>query len=216
MGRSSPERYQSTWKGPIQTSCAGALDKAKGRKTSSSSLGITQKERTEDEEEEEKEGGGKRMASITAMSLSPCLSSRGIQQAFTPSASLTFLTGSRTRKSSVSLNAATPRSSLLHCSFVPSSSLSFPSSFSGLSLGLDLSSSIGVGRRRGSGFVVRAGKAALCLTKRNRSRKSLARTHGFRRRMRTTGGRAILSDLVKSTLASTRWGIFTTNNSISA
>ncbi|CAB4306604.1 unnamed protein product [Prunus armeniaca] len=132
------------------------------------------------------------MASITAMSLSPCLSSRGIQQASTPSASLTFLTGSRTGKSSVSLNAATPRSSLLHCSFVPSSSLSFPSSFSGLSLGLDLSSTIGVGRRRGSGLVVRAGKAALCLTKRNRSRKSLARTHGFRRRMRTTGGRAML------------------------
>ncbi|XP_021812167.1 50S ribosomal protein L34, chloroplastic [Prunus avium] len=132
------------------------------------------------------------MASITAMSLSPCLSSRGIQQASTPCASLTFLTGSRPRKSSVSLNAATPRSSLLHCSFVPSSSLSFPSSFSGLSLGLDLGSSIGVGRRRGSGLVVRAGKAALCLTKRNRSRKSLARTHGFRRRMRTTGGRAML------------------------
>ncbi|CAL9015621.1 unnamed protein product, partial [Prunus brigantina] len=62
----------------------------------------------------------------------------------------------------------------------------------GLSLGLDLSSSIGVGRRRGSGLVVRAGKAALCLTKRNRSRKSLARTHGFRRRLRTTGGRAML------------------------
>ncbi|PKU61513.1 50S ribosomal protein L34, chloroplastic [Dendrobium catenatum] len=30
------------------------------------------------------------------------------------------------------------------------------------------------------------------MTKRSRSRKSLARTHGFRRRMRTTGGRAVL------------------------
>ncbi|XP_048447279.1 50S ribosomal protein L34, chloroplastic-like [Pyrus x bretschneideri] len=64
--------------------------------------------------------------------------------------------------------------------------------FEGLSLGLDLSSTVGVGRRRGSGLVVRAGKAALCLTKRSRSRKSLARTHGFRRRMRTTGGRAMM------------------------
>ncbi|MCL7029056.1 hypothetical protein MKW94_015683, partial [Papaver nudicaule] len=43
------------------------------------------------------------------------------------------------------------------------------------------------------GLVIRAaGKAALCLTKRSRSRKSLARTHGFRLRMRTTSGRAIL------------------------
>ncbi|CAA7406091.1 unnamed protein product [Spirodela intermedia] len=42
------------------------------------------------------------------------------------------------------------------------------------------------------GLQVRAGKPALCLTKRSRSRKSLARTHGFRRRMRTTTGRAVL------------------------
>ncbi|KAI3997753.1 hypothetical protein MKX01_007640 [Papaver californicum] len=47
-------------------------------------------------------------------------------------------------------------------------------------------------RDRSRGLVVRAGKAALCLTKRSRSRKSLARTHGFRLRMRTTGGRATL------------------------
>ncbi|KAI3995768.1 hypothetical protein MKX01_007247 [Papaver californicum] len=50
----------------------------------------------------------------------------------------------------------------------------------------------GLIRDRSRGLVVRAGKAALCLTKRSRSRKSLARTHGFRLRMRTTGGRAIL------------------------
>ncbi|CBI30669.3 unnamed protein product, partial [Vitis vinifera] len=81
---------------------------------------------------------------------------------------------------------------LLHCSFTPTVSLSFPSSFSGLSLGLDLNSSVGVRKERGHGLVVRAGKAALCQTKRNRSRKSLARTHGFRRRMRTTSGRAVL------------------------
>ncbi|XP_078435716.1 ribosomal protein L34 [Wolffia australiana] len=83
--------------------------------------------------------------------------------------------------------------SLLHTSFLssPSGSLSFPSSFSGLSLGLDLGSGPGPKERR-RGLVVRAGKAALCLTKRSRSRKSLARTHGFRRRMRTTTGRAVL------------------------
>ncbi|CAN6553173.1 unnamed protein product [Malus baccata var. baccata] len=129
------------------------------------------------------------MASISAMAWSPCLSSR----ASTPCASLTFLTGSTARKSSVSLSGgAAARSPLLHCSFISSSSIASGSAFSGLSLGLDLSSSIGVGRRRGSGLVVRAGKAALCLTKRSRSRKSLARTHGFRRRMRTTGGRAMM------------------------
>jgi len=51
---------------------------------------------------------------------------------------------------------------------------------------------VGVRRGKGRGLVVRAGKAALCQTKRNRSRKSLARTHGFRKRMSTPGGRAIL------------------------
>ena len=65
-------------------------------------------------------------------------------------------------------------------------------SFAGLSLGLDWSPKIGVGQGKRRSLVVRAGKAALCQTKRNRSRKSLARTHGFRRRMRTTNGRAVL------------------------
>ncbi|KAL9321129.1 hypothetical protein ACSQ67_012968 [Phaseolus vulgaris] len=60
------------------------------------------------------------------------------------------------------------------------------------SLGLDLTSNVGVRRGKSGGLVVRAGKAALCQTKRNRSRKSLARTHGFRKRMSTPGGRAIL------------------------
>ncbi|XWS12540.1 hypothetical protein CRYUN_Cryun37aG0098000 [Craigia yunnanensis] len=113
-----------------------------------------------------------------------------------PSASLTLLTGSR-RRISISPNAANnPKasSSLLHCSFLlsSSSSLSFPSSFSGLSLGMDFISNNGLRNEKGRGLVVRAGKAALCQTKRNRSRKSLARTHGFRRRMRTTSGRAVL------------------------
>ncbi|KAF5199669.1 50S ribosomal protein L34 protein [Thalictrum thalictroides] len=109
-----------------------------------------------------------------------------------PSASLTFLTRTTTTPSTLKLTTNTC-SGLLHCSFVPSSStsLSFPSSFSGVSLGINFNLNNGITRKR-SGLVVRAGKAALCLTKRNRSRKSLARTHGFRRRMRTTGGRAIL------------------------
>lgn len=63
--------------------------------------------------------------------------------------------------------------------------------YSGLSLGIDLGLTKVV-RERFRGLQVRAGKAALCLTKRSRSRKSLARTHGFHRRMRTTGGRAVL------------------------
>ncbi|XP_031284034.1 50S ribosomal protein L34, chloroplastic-like [Pistacia vera] len=118
-----------------------------------------------------------------------------------PSASLTLLT----RRSSVSVNVATTnptsRSALLHSSFLSSSSLSFPSAFSGLSLGVDFKSNITVRKEKGHGLVVRAGKAALCQTKRNRSRKSLARTHGFRRRMRTTSGRALL----KRRRAKGRW-----------
>ncbi|GAY34707.1 hypothetical protein CUMW_012860 [Citrus unshiu] len=112
-----------------------------------------------------------------------------------PSASLILRTG----RSSVSVNVAGNNSSpsrpgLLHCSFVSSSlcSSSFHSAFSGLSLGLDFNSNVWVRKQKRQGLVVRAGKAALCQTKRNRSRKSLARTHGFRRRMRTTSGRAIL------------------------
>ncbi|KAK5831325.1 hypothetical protein PVK06_015120 [Gossypium arboreum] len=62
----------------------------------------------------------------------------------------------------------------------------------GLSLGMDFSSNNGVRNEKRRCLVVRAGKAALCQTKRNRSRKSLARTHGFRRRMRTTSGIAVL------------------------
>ncbi|KNA18199.1 hypothetical protein SOVF_073030 [Spinacia oleracea] len=109
----------------------------------------------------------------------------------TPSASLTFITGSRTTNKRVSFNGGSARSGSLHCSFLaPSSSLS--SNFSGLSLGLDLTSNTGVSTDRCRRFVVRAGKAALCLTKRSRSRKSLARTHGFRLRMSTTSGRALL------------------------
>ena len=67
-----------------------------------------------------------------------------------------------------------------------------PLLIAGLSLGLDLASNNGVSVDRCRRLVVRAGKAALCQTKRNRSRKSLARTHGFRMRMSTTSGRAVL------------------------
>ncbi|ESW20052.1 hypothetical protein PHAVU_006G176980 [Phaseolus vulgaris] len=124
-------------------------------------------------------------------SLSLCIATK----APTLTASLILTTP---KPSSVSLNvtrssSSTLRSPLLHCSFLSSPShLSSPSSFSGLSLGLDLTSNVGVRRGKSGGLVVRAGKAALCQTKRNRSRKSLARTHGFRKRMSTPGGRAIL------------------------
>lgn len=76
------------------------------------------------------------------------------------------------------------------CSFLVDSNMLVVNS-SGLSLGVDLRSETVV-KERYRVLQVRAGKAALCMTKRNRSRKSLARTHGFRRRMRTTSGRAVL------------------------
>ncbi|GMI72869.1 plastid ribosomal proteins of the 50S subunit 34 [Hibiscus trionum] len=123
------------------------------------------------------------MASMSVITSPQWLTTNSIRTHI-PSASLTLSTGSRR---SISISPK-PRSSLLHCS----SSLSFPSSFSGLSLGTDFGSNYGLKNDKRRGLVVRAGKAALCQTKRNRSRKSLARTHGFRRRMRTTSGRAIL------------------------
>ncbi|KQK10210.1 50S ribosomal protein L34, chloroplastic [Brachypodium distachyon] len=74
-----------------------------------------------------------------------------------------------------------------------SSSLAFASasSFAGSSFGIEFSYHR-LTTRRPRGLQIRAGKAALCLTKRSRSRKSLARVHGFRRRMRTTSGRRVL------------------------
>ncbi|CAJ1961880.1 unnamed protein product [Sphenostylis stenocarpa] len=124
-------------------------------------------------------------------SLSLCIAVR----APTPSASLILIAP---KPSSLSLNVthssfSNVRFRVLHCSFLSSPfHLSSSSYISGMSLGLDLTSNVGVRRGKGSGLVVRAGKAALCQTKRNRSRKSLARTHGFRKRMSTPGGRAIL------------------------
>ncbi|GAB2298605.1 hypothetical protein Dimus_032674 [Dionaea muscipula] len=121
----------------------------------------------------------------------------GLKVSPTPSASLRLLNFSRV-SNRLSLNASSCCSSparppLLQSGFAPSSSF-FTSSFSGLSLTHNIG---GVGGSNSNSnrcrrLVVRAGKAALCLTKRSRSRKSLARTHGFRRRMRTTSGRAII------------------------
>ncbi|KAL3741727.1 hypothetical protein ACJRO7_017233 [Eucalyptus globulus] len=128
-----------------------------------------------------------------------------------PSASLTSLAGSGRNGAppSVSFARAAARSPLLHCSFLSSSpSLSSPNSFSGLSLTLNFNFQLGTTTEKRRGLVVRAGKAALGQTKRNRSRKSLARTHGFRRRMRTTSGRAIL----KRRRAKGRWVLCTKSN----
>ncbi|XP_057764400.1 50S ribosomal protein L34, chloroplastic-like [Salvia miltiorrhiza] len=126
-----------------------------------------------------------------------------------PSASLSL--GSRTA-ASLSVKAkpkAQICSGTLHSAFTPSSlSLSSASSFSGLSLGLCLNGAIGRGSDKRRGLVVRASKYLLCQTKRNRSRKSLARTHGFRKRMSTTSGRA----LIKRRRAKGRWKLCTKTN----
>ncbi|RWW52074.1 hypothetical protein BHE74_00041532 [Ensete ventricosum] len=113
-----------------------------------------------------------------------------------PTASLSFHAGrGGLGRSFLTLSKAprAPSSSLLHTSFrsSPFESLSSPSSFFGSSLCVDLGSTTVV-KERYRGLQVRAGKAALCMTKRSRSRKSLARTHGFRRRMRTAGGKAVI------------------------
>ncbi|EOA36282.1 hypothetical protein CARUB_v10010533mg [Capsella rubella] len=122
-----------------------------------------------------------------------------------PSASLTLRNGSRRSQCALSSSAS---SQLLHCSFL-SSPLSLASPFSGLSIAFDLSGQTsGLNGQRRRGLVVRAGKAALCQTKRSRSRKSLARTHGFRRRMRTTSGRAT----IKRRRAKGRWNLCPKSN----
>ncbi|CAN0853386.1 50S ribosomal protein L34, chloroplastic [Linum grandiflorum] len=125
-------------------------------------------------------------ASVSIMSPSPPWTSSSSSFRAAQPPSRLVATASLSLNRNLSIHAAASRSGLLHSSF--------SSSFSGLSLGIgDFNSGSNVtNNRRGGKFVVRAGKAALCLTKRNRSCKSLARTHGFRRRMKTTAGRAIL------------------------
>ncbi|KAF8075617.1 hypothetical protein N665_1076s0010 [Sinapis alba] len=127
-----------------------------------------------------------------------------------PSASLSLRSGSRQNPFSLgsSATSASASSQLLHCSFL-SSSLSLSSTFSGLSIAFDISSGTsGLNGQKRRGLVVRAGKAALCQTKRSRSRKSLARTHGFRLRMRTTSGRAT----IKRRRAKGRWNLCPKSN----
>lgn len=131
-------------------------------------------------------------------------------------ASLSILGGGRGMFPTSSIGRSP--SPLLGSTFLSSSSISFRSSFSGtlkrwypssflvvvffwfkqwfilgLSLGISFDGQSKAAPMRRRGLEINAAKKyQLCQTKRNRSRKSLARTHGFRRRMRTTGGRAIL------------------------
>ncbi|GAA0145132.1 ribosomal protein [Lithospermum erythrorhizon] len=143
------------------------------------------------------------MACLTIGTLSGSFSK--ITTFSSPLASLSFGSGSRTTKQSFSFKTAAFTSALL-----PSSSLSFSSNstFSGLSLGLELGSNSVDKSGRRQGLVVRAKKYSLCQTKRNRSRKSLARTHGFRKRMSTVSGRAT----IKRRRAKGRWNLCTKTN----
>ncbi|CAI9087309.1 OLC1v1021352C1 [Oldenlandia corymbosa var. corymbosa] len=146
------------------------------------------------------------MACVPMATFTSCRSNFSV-----PSASLSLMTGSSSRVSHSSLKMATEatsssRSGLLHCSLLaPSSSLSFSSksAFSGVSLGWDISSNCAAKTGKRQGLVVQAKKYSLCQTKRNRSRKSLARTHGFRKRMSTTSGRAV----IKRRRAKGRWNL---------
>ncbi|KAL3615121.1 hypothetical protein CASFOL_040782 [Castilleja foliolosa] len=148
----------------------------------------------------------------SCLSMGTMLCNRGIS--FNgPSASLSLLTGSKTRTSiSLKTKAHSNSGLFLASPFAPpSSSLSFSSGslFSGSTLGFSLISSTSTvvdDKRRC--LVVRAKKYQLCQTKRNRSRKSLARTHGFRKRMSTTTGRAV----IKRRRAKGRWKLCTKTN----
>ncbi|PIN18852.1 hypothetical protein CDL12_08481 [Handroanthus impetiginosus] len=120
-------------------------------------------------------------------------------KAFKPP-SLSLRTGSTTSSVSLIVKPKAPFSSgmLLNCAFTPSSiSFSSGSSFLGnlflrVIVGLDLNSSTGRRADKTRGLVGRAAKYTICQTKRNGSRKSLARTHGFHKRMSTTRGRAVI------------------------
>ncbi|XP_058750102.1 large ribosomal subunit protein bL34c-like [Vicia villosa] len=124
---------------------------------------------------------------MASLSVSPLLSMRLRAPTYSSSSTLTA-----SKSTSLCLNSSNVRSPLLHCSFA--ASLSFhSSSLSGLSLRSNLTSNVGLRKQSSRRLViVAAGRQALNLTKRSRSRKSLARVHGFRIRMSTTSGRAIL------------------------
>uniref|UniRef100_A0A0C9RGW7 TSA: Wollemia nobilis Ref_Wollemi_Transcript_25322_1062 transcribed RNA sequence n=1 Tax=Wollemia nobilis TaxID=56998 RepID=A0A0C9RGW7_9CONI len=79
----------------------------------------------------------------------------------------------------------------LHSSALSSASCSFSCSLTGVSLRPFLNFQHVVMERRNL-LKVRAGKPALGCTKRSRSRKSRARTQGFRVRMQTASGRRVL------------------------
>ncbi|KAE8714993.1 3R-hydroxymyristoyl- dehydratase-hydroxymyristoyl ACP dehydrase isoform 3 [Hibiscus syriacus] len=86
------------------------------------------------------------------------------------------------------------RSSLLHCSFLPSSSssLSFPSSFSGLSLGTDFGSNNGVKNEKGEAWWLGPERLLFVKPRGTGLGNLWLEPMGSVERMRTTSGRAIL------------------------
>lgn len=114
--------------------------------------------------------------------------------AFSSGAPVAFMNFTSRTKLNVSGDSASRSNAArlgLNTSFFSSASSSSSSSFAGVSLRPYLNFSRMV-VERSSSVMVRAGKAALGCTKRSRSRKSRARTHGFRLRMRTPAGRRVV------------------------
>ncbi|KAM3340776.1 hypothetical protein P3S68_028410 [Capsicum galapagoense] len=123
-----------------------------------------------------------------------CSGALGNQNQQGPSASLSLNTGiSRMTSLKMTAKASTRCSRLLLCSFLSSSSLSTLSALSSFS----------VSTTKSRDLVVRAKKYALCQTKRNRSRKSLARTHGFRKHMKPP----VVEQLFNGDVQKGRWDL---------
>lgn len=109
-----------------------------------------------------------------------------------PIATMNLASRTKLNVSGVSASRSNAARLGLNTSFFSSASCSSSSSFAGVSLRPYLNFRWMVVERSTS-LMVRAGKSALGCTKRSRSRKSRARTHGFRLRMRTASGRRLVN-----------------------